>query len=79
MSVAEYLENEDRQMNLYIQYGLMAFITLIVFKFLSDSMTAKKNRQMKKNKLLFEAKRLTLMAQMRMAGGGGWTGGGGGS
>lgn len=81
--IAQILAHDDRKEIKYVEYALMAFVTLVLFKFLTESMSAKKNRQMQSNKLLFEARRLSLMAQMRRAAsdgrGGGGGGGGGGS
>lgn len=58
----------------------MAFMALILMKFLTESTTAKRNRQMKKNEMLLEATRMKYMAKVSMAarGGGGGSGNKGG-
>jgi hypothetical protein len=53
----------------------MAFITLILMKFLTEFTVAKMNSQMKKTDMRLQATRMKYMAQMSMARAGGGSGG----
>lgn len=47
---------ERRQKEKYFQYGFMAFMALILMKFLTASMAAKRNEKIKRNELYLKAK-----------------------
>jgi hypothetical protein len=78
-SVVDYVTREDDKEREYVMYGFLGFMALILIKFASESMYAKKKRQMRRNQLRFDRDRLQLMAQMRMATAGVGKGGGGNS
>lgn len=88
-AIDKYLEDEANKETQYLEYGFMAFMALILMKFLTESAIAKRNRQSKQNKALLEASKMRMIAKMSMAasasrgrggggGGGGGDGGGGG-
>lgn len=84
--IDRYLNQEANAETQYLEYGFMAFMALLLIKFVTESAAAKRNRQATTNKMKLEATKMSLMAKMSMAasaargrGGGGGGGGGGGS
>jgi hypothetical protein len=84
--IEQYLQNRENEKYKYLEYGFLAFMALIFMKLLTEYATAKRNRQLRKNKMLFEATKMSMMAKMSMAAsdargryGRGGGGGGGGS
>jgi hypothetical protein len=70
MSIIEnYLNKDQRAEAQNIEYGFIILISIIVLKFMSEYISTKANRQTKKNKMLLEATKMKLMAQMSMAAG----------
>ena len=77
--VIDYLNREDDKEREYVMYGFLGFMALIIVKFASEWMYAKKTRQMKRNQLRFDRDRLLMMTQMRLATAGTGQGDGGNS
>jgi len=75
--VDEYLNKESAAEAQYLKYGFMAFVVLVLMKYVTESAGAKRNRQTKKNKMLFEATKMKHMMSMATAARGGGGGGGG--